>query len=235
MKPRRKSRRARLPVSIIRSRRSWSPSEGDWRRIEKACPFLQPEDRPSLEQIMVATVVFAPGELAAPFVDDAKRWLTRLERAAADFRQLAQRCSVQGEHGYIQTFVQERLNRFEGWQDSSWSRVVSEMADVVEAIRLTREDVETEWLRGIVEGQAWELMVRDLSEFAAARNYPLAAPKGTDKSENSSTPGFVILVKEVQNSFPEDCRRPCNSDIALAEAITVARRGWKRKSERKPS
>jgi len=45
----------------------------------------------------------------------------------------------------------------------------------------------------------------------------------------------VVLVKEVQRSFPENCRRPYNSDIALAEAITVARRkrGWKLKSERK--
>jgi hypothetical protein len=236
----RKSRRARLPTSVVRAGLDWSPSEDDWRRIESACPFLKPEDRPALQAIMTDAVIRSPLETAAPFVNDAKSWLTQIEKAATNFLLVAQGTSARDQArdaaNYAEDKLNDRLATLVGC-GSSWTHVVLAMTDIVVAISRAKDDVNAA-PKGFAEGDVWDEMICALTDFAASRKYPTAAPKGTDKAKNASTPLFVVLVREIQESFPEDCRRHGQSDIALAQAISVARRGRsarERKSEGKPT
>ena len=105
------------------------------------------------------------------------------------------------------------------------------MTHVVAAFAIAKRALENEARAGFVEGQLWEELVCRLTDFADQRSYPGGASKGVDKSTSGRTSPFIGLVRELQNTFPEECRRHTQSDMAIAEAIAAARR--KRRNQRK--
>jgi hypothetical protein len=101
------------------------------------------------------------------------------------------------------------------------------MTHVVAAFGFAKRELEQDVGAGFVEGKMWDELVCQLTDFAEQRNYPVGASKGSDKSTSDRTSPFIGLVRELQNTFPEECRRHAASDMAIAEAITTARRKWR--------
>jgi hypothetical protein len=104
-----------------------------------------------------------------------------------------------------------------------WSELANILIYLEAAFEPARHDLRRSSAAGFREGTQWEEMVCRLTDFAKERGYPTAAPKDVDKAKGSRTSPFVILVRELQSLFPEDLQRSTGSDIALAQAISVAR------------
>ncbi len=105
------------------------------------------------------------------------------------------------------------------------------MTHVVAAFDNAKRELPKEAIAGFVEGQMWDGLVCSLTDFAEQRGYPAGASKGANKSAKEKTSPFIGLVRELQNTFPRECRRHTASDMAIAEAIAAARR--KRRAKRK--
>jgi hypothetical protein len=69
------------------------------------------------------------------------------------------------------------------------------------------------------EGQAWELMVQRLAEFAHERGLPVSARKDSDKRKRSPSP-FVSFVKAIQDQFPSEVPIRFSTEDGLAQAIS---------------
>jgi hypothetical protein len=83
----RKSRRLRLNISSgWGAERKFTPTAGDWQRIETAYGQQFSEADHEAIVILVDKYFFwQPSEAQAPFADDAIRYLNRLEKAAKQF------------------------------------------------------------------------------------------------------------------------------------------------------
>ena len=164
-------------------------------------------------------------ELAAPVVDDAKQWLERLEQAVGTFlrAQPATGSDEGGARDFAENLVQKSLARLPRWRGSDWAHVTLAITDIGIAIQQAKKDLKEVVGRGYAEGDVWNEMVCALHDFAVSRGYSTSARKDTDKSKKSETAPFVALVKEIQKSFPEGCRRHEHSELGLAEAIYKAR------------
>lgn len=83
----RKSRRLRLNISSgSGAAQKFTPEAADWQRIEFAYGHQFSEaDRDGIVAVVNKYFFWQPSEARAPFVDDAIRYLDRLERAAKRF------------------------------------------------------------------------------------------------------------------------------------------------------
>jgi hypothetical protein len=105
------------------------------------------------------------------------------------------------------------------------------MTHVVAAFDRAKRELPKDAVAGHVEGQMWDNLVCQLTDFAEQRGYPVGASKGVDKLSSDKVSPFIGLMRELQNTFPVECRRHTASDMAIAEAIAAARR--KRRTRRK--
>lgn len=220
----RKSRRKRLPVASTGAPPEFDPSEGDWERIEAAYQFFNQPDRQAISEIVDAYLDWEGFERAAPYLDDALAWLEKARKAAKSF----QECLYSGGDAvfYAQRYVARNVNHhlFEPDGPMDWSDLISFMTYFRSALARAEKEIPNEARVGFAEGEAWEQMVRKLSDYCDSRGYPTGASKGKNKSANQQTSPFVALIREIQQCFPEDCRRHGQSDDALAQGITEARR-----------
>jgi hypothetical protein len=234
--PPRKSRRKRLPHSSASGRPEFAPSEEDWKRIEAAYPLLTVADRETITAIVNEYLHNERFERNAPFLDDALKWLKAAEKSATRFWKTTWG-GGDSEKGdaifYAQDYVERHIDDH-GLQipgESKWDALVSIMTNVVAALAIARREVPKEARAGFVEGETWDAMICQLSDFAEAKGFPVGASKGVDKAASSKPSPFVAFIREIQNTFPAVSRRHNASDIAIAEAISVARR--KRRARRK--
>lgn len=224
--PPRKSRRKRLPISSAGGWPKFEPSESDWTRIAAAYPYLDADDRPQIVALANEFLKLEPFERNAPFLDDAMKWLRKARKAAKEFHEIL---GVEGEAAsYARDHAARNVNHrlFEPEGPMDWSGLSSFMTFFRSALLKAEIEIPKEARVGFAEGEAWEKMVRKLSDYCESRGYPTAASKGENKSAHHKTSPFVAFVREMQGAFPPECRRATGSDIALAEAITVARRKW---------
>lgn len=222
----RKSRLTRLGFTAAGDRTDPHLSDEDWLKLQAACPFLCSEDKEAVFAIATTYLLFAPAESRAPFLRDAEQWLnTSLEATKAYVEVILQGlapkdASVQ----YARSMVEQHIRHGAFPEGMKWSELANILIYLEAAFERGREDLKQSSAAGFEEGTQWEEMICRLTDFAKSCNYPIAAPKGVDKAKSSRTPPFVILVRELQRLFPEELRRATGSDIALAQAISVARR-----------
>jgi hypothetical protein len=74
------------------------------------------------------------------------------------------------------------------------------------------------------ERSIWDLWVRTLTSILHQNGLPISARKDSDKQKGNSPPAFVALVRELQESLPQEYRQAFHSYGALAQAISRARR-----------
>ncbi|MGI8568509.1 MAG: hypothetical protein ACR2KT_05305 [Methylocella sp.] len=233
--PPRKSRRARLPTSFMAGCFDFEPSEEDWRRIEAAYPFLTHGDRDEISRMATEYLLFAPFESRAPFLDDSMAWLADLEKAADKFWKAGNKRPVTEEKQlaatYARCFVERNIRHWALPRGNEWSVLMGIMTHVVAAFDIAKRELPKEAVAGHVEGQMWDNLICQLTDFSEQRGYPLGASKGIDKSSSDEPSLFIGFVRELQQTFPAECRRHTASDMAIAEAIATARR--KRRARRK--
>jgi hypothetical protein len=231
----RKSRLPRLPVSFGAGSFEFEPTEDDWRRIETAYPFLSPADRDEISRIATNYLLHAPCESSAPKMAYAMAWLDDGKKAAEAFLNAWHKWPSADEKAFAANYAQCLVEHHIGHrflpEGNEWYALFGIMTHVVAAFGFAKRELEEGARAGFVEGQEWDELVCQLTDFAEQRGYPVGASKGVDKSTSDMNSPFVGLVRELQNTFPEVCRRHTASDMAIAEAIAVARR--KRRNRRK--
>jgi hypothetical protein len=103
------------------------------------------------------------------------------------------------------------------------------LASLNGACRLVRMAMESAQAPGHREGESWANWIRALTKIARRNKLPGGVSKDSDKSDRTSP--FVLLVEALQECVPQDARRHTHSRTALADGITVARRGERVKSK----
>jgi hypothetical protein len=222
--PPRKSRRKRLPVSSMGAWPRFEPSESDWTRIAAAYPYFGTDDRAHISKLANEYLYWEGFERSAPFLDDAMAWLKKARKAAKAFSEALDEGgdAVFYTRHYVATNMRHHLFEPEGPLD--WSGLSSLMTFFRGALVQAETEIPKEARVGLVEGECWEMMVRKLTDYAESQGYPTGASKGVDKTVTPNTSDFVALVREIQNTFPPERRRHTASDVALAQAISEARR-----------
>jgi hypothetical protein len=220
----RKSRLARFPTSFMWGSFEFEPTEDDWRRIETAYPFLSPADRDEISRMATDYLMHVPFESYAPKAVDAMAWLVEVEKAAKVFLNVWHKRARTEEKELAVTYARCLVERHIGHhflpRGIEWHALSGIMTHVVAAFAIAKCEMKKEPRAGFVEGQMWDDLVCRLTDFAEQRDYP----GGASKSTSDRTSPFIGLVRELQNTFPEECRRHKASDMALAEAIAAARR-----------
>jgi hypothetical protein len=74
------------------------------------------------------------------------------------------------------------------------------------------------------EGDVWSIWVNELTIIMKDSGLPYEVRKDSDKNKNDTQSPFVMFIKELQKVLPDDFRKFTNSDYALAQAISRARR-----------
>lgn len=222
--PPRRSRRKRLPISSAGSWPEFEPTENDWARIAAAYPYLNQDDRAQIVALANEFLYWEPFERNAPYLDDAMEWIRNARMAAKEFHEIL---GVGGDavwyaRDYTARLINHHLFEPEGQMD--WGGLSSLMTSFRSALLKAESDIPKEARVGFAEGEAWEKMVRKLSDYCKSRGYPTGASKGENMSANHKTSPFVAFVREMQMTFPDECRRHTHSDAALAQGITEARR-----------
>jgi hypothetical protein len=223
----------------------FAPEPADWLRIEEGYGHsLTSDDRAALVGIVETYSRWQPSEPHAPFADDALGYLKRLEKAFKRFWDVMLEreqtpITGTGDHTHIAeqdmirnvaiTFVQSHFGRFLKESDfrahTDWRGLQEVMQACVPALVKTRNYLNEAAGIGFVEGRQWDLLTWHLYEFAMQRQLPTGLTK---VDEALPQPPFVTFVRELQRIFPDRFQRHEKSNVALVEAITVARRKIKR-------
>jgi len=214
------------------------PRPSDWGRIETAYGHsFSEEGKRQIIDLVDKYFFWQPGEANAPFVDDAINYLNALEKAGKRFWQtMLEREDIPALIGdarlrgdaiiFVQNHVGRYLERFDFRRKTDWDALQNTMGACVAAFGKTRQYLVGEAAdRGFVEGRAWNNLVWNLAVFVEAKQLPFRVSKGDGPTRASP---FVRFVWELQETFPSRFRRHHASLIALAEAISVARREIKR-------
>jgi hypothetical protein len=219
-------RRKRLPVApYVADAEVFRPKRTDWERIQNAFGVrLGPTER--AEVIYFVNDYFYVHELErrAPFAGDAIAWLKKLRASLQQVLNLMRRKADTApllleaeDYARDNLVVLLRAKSGPRW---TWGNKVSFVAQLEHACGKVIQDFET-IEGGFKEGSAWKILITRLTEFAARNNFPFLAGKG------GRTSPFVKFVRELQKTFPKAYRKHLQSDDALAEAISKARRRQK--------
>lgn len=243
----RKRRLLRLPQSSGRGGdRSFSPTLGDWSRIEEAYGHpIDASGRKEIVALVESYFRFQPAERAAPFADDTLAYLDRLEKAGKKFwdvlleRQNMPMSMKEGQSyiaeedqirdsgkGYAQSILGSHLKKLDFRHKTDWNSLLDVIGAFQAATVATRTDIEDRVAKvGFVEGRRWQNLVWHLGEWARGSSLPTALTKFDDPSEAAP---FVRFVRELQATFPLEFRRHDTSNAALTEAISISWRRIKR-------
>ena len=222
--PSSKSRRKRLHISpIVVDPKVFMPRKSDWRRIQCAYEVrLSGSLRSEIIGLVDHYFYNHQLELAAPFADDAAAWLKKLRANLTDALHLMRRrpatatqISEAEDFGRSQIMVLMRKARRDvNW---TWGQIVTHIAQLEHACGEVIQDCENSE-DGFKEGSGWNLLISQLTELANRCGFSRSAAKG------GKTSPFVAFVQELQRTFPAEFRNHFQSDDALAEAISRARR-----------
>jgi hypothetical protein len=242
----RKSRRLRLPISSgWGSEVSFTPQPRDWQRIEAAYGHsLSPAQREAITLLVDNYFRWQPGEARAPFEGDARRYLTRLQKAALQFwrvmlershipmtgigakAHIAEQDALRGVAvGFVQYHFGRHIALFDHAGKTDWKRLLAIMQACIPAFEVTKSYLDEQIKLGFVEGRSWNELAWKLTEFAKQNDLDSSVTKFDDPQRASP---FVAFFRELQLTFPQEFQRHEGSNTALAEAITVARRGIRR-------
>jgi len=74
------------------------------------------------------------------------------------------------------------------------------------------------------ESDVWNIWVNALTKIMKDSGLPYKIRKDSDKNKNDTQSSFVMFIKELQKLLPEECGKFTQSDHALAQGISRARR-----------
>lgn len=74
------------------------------------------------------------------------------------------------------------------------------------------------------EGEVWNFWVNTITKIIKDSGLDYKVRKDSDKNKNDTQSSFVRLIKELQKCLPKECRKFTQSDYALAQGISRARR-----------
>ena len=193
-------------------------SEQDWARIEKAYKQkLSPARRKKIYAATWCFMSFAPSEANAEVVSAAANNLARVRRAGQEFLDLYllnlnsedQSAQLVAENFDIQT----RYKRFH-----------SDLTAYIKACDFALTEIRNPANHGWPSGGMWRLWIRRLTEIAQEGGLPHQARKDDEKVKEGKTSPFIAFVRELQNCFPKKAGRFPQTDSALGNAISKARR-----------
>jgi hypothetical protein len=221
----RKSRRAKVPSASVVGRMQFTPSADQWSRIaERFGRTFSHEDRQQLVRIVEVYFLMRRLEIAAPFADDARKFIIDVHTKATDFlKSLLPPASKIEAVDFAQRLTVQRFSKWRKKGMGHWKVIFEFISEVVAATEVGKAALLSPLPGGgMIEGHAWNDLVRKLTTFCKVRSRPIAASKGVLRREKASS--FVIFMHELQLAFPENLQRHNGSYGALAAAITHARR-----------
>lgn len=228
--PPRRRRKRRLPTASGSWSTHFAPTAGQWRSVEKAYGIrLDDSARAEIAALVKEYLADEPLERHAPFVSDALHWLGGVDRRARAFLTAIYNSANEAEQlkADAEEYARERIDAHLKHpllgEREKWDAVVGIMLDVVWALKHAKEDTQSDSHIGIAEGEAWDLLVDGLSQFAERRGFPTSVSKGYDKTAESEPSAFVRMFRALQTLFPEGSRHQ-RTYMATAQAITEARR-----------
>jgi hypothetical protein len=216
-----------LPISPdLTDPEVFRPKRSDWQRIQTAFEVRLRRTHQA-EVIDFVDDYFFVHELerGAPFAADAIAWLKKLRASLNQASSLMRRKAdtpplVLEAEDYARDNLVVALRKEKEGTRWTWGDITRFVVKLEHACGEVLQDFET-LEGGFQEGSAWRVLITRLTEFATKNNFPSLAGKG------GKTSPFVKFVGELQKTFPEAYRKHLQSDDALAEAISTARRRQK--------
>lgn len=216
-----------LPIASTGSAPVLNISDADWRRIEKAYGKPIPSDL--RQEILRATTSFICFEVFERTVEPLS-WATdriqRVKKGAGQFYTALfedprheSDAHVYANHLIKRHFNAPNLSATDMLNHISWI-----LSSVVVACNRSLNEIETSDLAGHREGACWEGWIGQLTKTLNAHQLPTSVRTDSDKTKGDSHSAFVLFVYELQGCLDPDSRRHQHSKVALAKAITRARR-----------
>jgi hypothetical protein len=227
IKSKRKSRRYRLSFAIgDHVDLAFDPTNQEWTSIENAYGNAIPSDvRDTINHYVMRYFRLAPAESTAPFIDDAIKYLVRLEKAADRFWKLLHD-SEEGAQtdvaGYVRSQMDVHLRRC---NYPTTFDLVGIMGVTTVALEEARRDIKNQEGQGFAEGSSWSNLVYELDLLFTENNLTQKIAKFDDPTQASP---FVQFFRQLQLLFPTEFRRHDTTFASLTEAMTVARREIRR-------
>jgi hypothetical protein len=199
-------------------------SADDWTRVEKAYGHKLPSTL--RKGIIEATEIL---KFKAIFADDQRiadvgNRIKRIKKGAEALHVAFRRGHPSPSHWFGDLCIEAQLSSDPANRHAS---IVSDLIKQIESLGaactnaldyLDRTSKVTPSERSI-----WDLWVRTLTSTLCENGLPISARKDSDKQKSGPSP-FVALVRELQISLPQEYSPTFQSDAALAQAITRARR-----------
>lgn len=221
----RKSRQKRVPHSFG----SWQtthfePRDEDWGSIEGALGSpLDSKARRELVVLVNRYFDWEPFEINAPFVNDAREYLEKIERAGTEFWQsMFKQFRSEKASAYVQVKIDQHLNEVGHRLSLDWARMLDVMTAWKSACRRMRDQLKQEQEGGVKEGAAWNELVIKLRDFAKRKGLKPGVSVRSDGSDTASP--VVEFIWSLQATFPRNLQRHHASKTALSQAIKVAHR-----------
>jgi hypothetical protein len=216
-----------LPISPdLTDAEVFRPKRSDWQRVQNAFQVrLRPTQRAEIIDFVDDYFFVHELERGAPFAGDAIAWLKKLRASLNQASSLMRRKAdtpplVLEAEDYARDNLVVALRKENEGTGRTWGDVTRFVVQLEHACGEVLQDFAT-LEGGFKEGGAWRVLIIRLTEFATENNFPSLAGKG------GKTSPFVKFVGELQKTFPKAFRKHLQSDDALAEAISTARRRQK--------
>jgi len=218
-----------LPIASADSEPKFSITDNDWEKIQKSYGHeLIPEVRQLIQQVSTQFVRFEIFEQKAERLQPALDAVSSVQDAVIALQNAL--CSIAGASDtmvYAARLIKSNFDdtcflkaRHRGDDLISTLRNVS--ASLNFACSIAKQEMENGNIQNYREGEHWDMWINRLTKIAKEKRLPHGVSKDSDKSSRVSP--FISLVKALHEHVPEGARRHCHSDVALAKAITDARR-----------
>lgn len=232
----RRSKKPTMPFALVNGGDIvFEPSKQDWQRIEVSYDHeLSADDRKAIKAILNRYLLSYEGELNAPRVEDAKRWVLALKTRGEGLWNALLRekdRKVGDAASFAETFIAQGLasdpvlsQKLKEDFSIGWSEVLDHIRQFNFACDRALDrlsEMEAPGAKGLIVGSSWEVMIRDLTIWANTKGLPVGASHG-DVCVSGTSP-FVYLVAEIQSLLPKNARRSTKTPTALAKEINRAR------------
>ncbi len=221
----RKSSKARIRSAFVAGTApSFAPSEDGWRHIERAYGHeFEEHDRSELREVVDKYLDWRRFEKAAPLVEDVTSAIMNIDQAARSLNRalsrLFDRNGLDPEAAFqAQIAIEQAWPGSNGLISNQLPTVLSSGSALVLACTKARKALTGD--AAAWEGQAWELMIQRLAQFAICRSLPLGARKDSALQAEVKHSPFVSFVKAIQDQFPPEVPIRFSTENGLARAIS---------------
>jgi hypothetical protein len=199
------------------------PSAEGWTHIEQAygCEFTE-KDCSDIREIVDSFLFWHRFEKAAPFLDHVILQIENVDKAARNLNRvlsrLFRRDGPDPEAAFqAEIAIEQAWPGSDGLDSEKLRQLASSACGLILACTHTRKTLEEN--AGAREGQAWELMIRQLAAFANERGVPVTVRKDAARQADVKHSPLVAFVKTIQDQFPPNVPIRFSREDSLAHAI----------------